>query len=97
MPHYPLLKGSALLFNQLIAMFMKKALYVWRTWYITFIQILMPALFLILTIIIVKTWQTIPDLPPLRIDMQVSFKFKYNLCMIKTQLKLVHSNMTSCI
>ncbi|XP_023714575.1 ATP-binding cassette sub-family A member 3 isoform X4 [Cryptotermes secundus] len=70
MPHYPLLKGSELLINQLIAMFMKKALYVWRTWYITLIQILMPSLFLILTIVIVKTWQTIPDLPPLKMDLK---------------------------
>lgn len=84
MPHYPLLKGSALLMNQLTAMFMKKALYVWRTWYITLIQILMPALFLILTIIIVKTWETIPDLPPLNIDLKVRFKFNYNPYMIKT-------------
>jgi hypothetical protein len=87
MPHYPLLKGSALLMNQLIAMFMKKALYTWRTWYITLIQILMPAFFLTLTIIIVKTWQTIPDLPPLKIDMKVSFKFSYNPCVIKTWQK----------
>lgn len=73
MPHYPLLKGSELLINQLIAMFMKKALYVWRTWYITLIQILMPSLFLILTIIIVKTWQTIPDLPQLKMDLKVRY------------------------
>jgi hypothetical protein len=77
MPHFPLLKGSELLINQLIAMFMKKALYVWRTWYITLIQIIMPPIFLILTIIIVKTWQTIPDLPPLKIDMKVSYTATY--------------------
>jgi hypothetical protein len=69
--------GSALLINQLIAMSMKKALYVWRTWYITLIQLLMPAVFMILTIVIVKTWQAIPDLPPLTIDMKVRYKIMY--------------------
>jgi ATP-binding cassette subfamily A (ABC1) protein 3 len=76
MPQYSRLKGSALLVNQVTAMFMKKALYVLRTWYISLIQILMPTFFLTLTIIIVKTWETIPDLPPLTIDMKVRYKFR---------------------
>jgi hypothetical protein len=37
----------------------------------------MPAVFLILTIVIVKTWQAIPDLPPLKIDMKVRYKIIY--------------------
>lgn len=69
LPRYPLLKGIALLVNQLIAMIMKKALYVWRTWYITLIQILMPVVFLILTIIIVRTWQSVRNLPAREISM----------------------------
>ena len=91
-PHYPLLKGSALLMNQLMAMTMKKALSVWRTWYITLIQILMPPAFLILTIVIVKTWQAIPDLPSLTVDMKVRYKFVYLMCVIKTCCKLTHIN-----
>ena len=92
MPHYPLLKGSALLKNQLIAMIMKKALYVWRTWYIILIQILMPTAFLILTIIIVRTWQSIPNLPPLTIDRAVRYKVIYMMSVIKTCCKLTHIN-----
>ena len=70
--------------NQLTAMIMKKALYVWRTWYITLIQILMPAALLILTIIIVRTWQSLANLPPLKIDMAVRYKVVYMMCVIKT-------------
>jgi hypothetical protein len=78
--------------NQLIAMTMKKALYVWRTWYITLIQILMPVGFLILTIIIVRTWQWIPDLPALTIDMAVRYKVVYMMYVIKTCCKLTYIN-----
>jgi hypothetical protein len=73
-------------------MTMKKALYVWRTWYITLIQILMPALFLILTIIIVNTWQTLQDLPPRTIDIKVRYKVVYLMCVIKTCCLLTHTN-----
>jgi len=90
--NYPLLKGSALLVNQLIAMTMKKALYVWRTWYITLIQILMPAVFLILTIIIVRTWQSIPNLPAFTIDMAVRYEVICMMCVIETCCKLTHIN-----
>ena len=78
--------------NQLIAMTMKKALYVWRTWYMTLIQILMPALFLILTIIIVRTWQALASLPALTIDMTVRDEVVCMMFVIKTCCKLTHIN-----
>ena len=78
--------------NQLIAMTMKKALYVWRTWYITLVQVLMPTFFLILTIVIVNTWQRLPNLPPLTFDLAVRYKVVYMMRVVKTCGKLTHIN-----
>ncbi|XP_069685343.1 phospholipid-transporting ATPase ABCA3-like isoform X4 [Periplaneta americana] len=70
MPRYNTLTGVALLLNQLTAMFMKKVLYVYRAWYITLVQALLPALFLTLSIVIVKSWQSLRDLPALTIGLE---------------------------
>ncbi|PSN43689.1 hypothetical protein C0J52_19461 [Blattella germanica] len=59
-----------LLYNQLIAMFMKKMIYVWRTWYVTLVQILLPTFCLIIAITAVRSWLTLTELRAMVIDLQ---------------------------
>lgn len=70
MQNYNILKGSDLLLNQLLAMFMKKIIYVWRTWYITLIQILLPSFFLAIAIIAVRSWLKLSELGPMVMDLK---------------------------
>uniref|UniRef100_V5I8B4 ATP-binding cassette sub-family A member 3 n=1 Tax=Anoplophora glabripennis TaxID=217634 RepID=V5I8B4_ANOGL len=61
--------GLNLLINQFFAMLMKKFLSTYRSWILLVIQILMPVLFLIITIIVMRNMQNTGSLPALPMDL----------------------------
>lgn len=66
----PLLKGSRLILNHWIAMYKKKAIYTYRNIILLFIQNLIPISFIIMTVLVVRTWAGFNDLPPLKITLE---------------------------
>lgn len=65
----PLLRGYKLISNQVIAMFEKKIYNTYRNWFLLLLQVLIPVSFLIITILIVRTWAGGRDLPSLAISL----------------------------
>lgn len=61
--------GYNLLANQFFAMLMKKFLSMYRSWVLLIIQILMPVLFLIIAMIVMRTSQATGNLPALAMDL----------------------------
>uniref|UniRef100_A0A182IUJ1 ABC transporter domain-containing protein n=1 Tax=Anopheles atroparvus TaxID=41427 RepID=A0A182IUJ1_ANOAO len=64
----PLLDGSGLVWNQLFAMFLKKYIATKRSWVQMLVQALIPIYFVIVTVIIVRTFPGQTDLPPIPIN-----------------------------
>jgi ATP-binding cassette, subfamily A (ABC1), member 3 len=83
----PLLSGAALISNQIIALFKKRMYHTYRNWVLYLLQNIIPVIFLVLTISIVRTWRGNDDLPP----------FKLNLEQYNPTVTLMQSdgNMTS--
>ncbi|XP_058456304.1 phospholipid-transporting ATPase ABCA3-like [Malaya genurostris] len=65
-----LLSGSKLVFNQIRAMFMKKIISTKRSWIQQLVQILIPVYFVVVTVIVVRSFPGITELPPLPISIQ---------------------------
>jgi ATP-binding cassette, subfamily A (ABC1), member 3 len=65
----PELVGVKLLLNQIAAMFLKRALYSVRNWILLFLQNLIPIVFLIITVYIVRAWGNNDDLPELHLTL----------------------------
>ncbi|KAL1517917.1 hypothetical protein ABEB36_001617 [Hypothenemus hampei] len=59
-----------LLLNQIIAMSLKKILSTIRSWVLLCTQILMPIIFLVMTMIVAKQQNTIGDLPPMPLNLE---------------------------
>ncbi|XP_058116458.1 phospholipid-transporting ATPase ABCA3-like [Anopheles ziemanni] len=64
----PLLDGSNLVWNQLFAMFLKKYISTKRSWIQMLVQAWIPIYFVIVTVIIVRTFPGQTDLPPIPIS-----------------------------
>ncbi|XP_053658365.1 phospholipid-transporting ATPase ABCA3-like [Anopheles marshallii] len=64
----PLLDGSGLVWNQLFAMLLKKYISTKRSWVQMLVQALIPIYFVIVTVIIVRTFPGQTDLPPIPIN-----------------------------
>ncbi|XP_052859969.1 phospholipid-transporting ATPase ABCA3-like [Anopheles cruzii] len=64
----PLLDGSSLAWNQLFAMFLKKYISSKRSWVQMLVQALIPIYFVIVTVVIVRTFPGQTDLPPIPIN-----------------------------
>lgn len=64
----PLLKGGSLTTSQIMAMFEKKLWYTIRNWILFIVQIIIPVLFLVITVLIVRTWAGGQDLPEMFIS-----------------------------
>uniref|UniRef100_A0A182SZB0 ABC-2 type transporter transmembrane domain-containing protein n=1 Tax=Anopheles maculatus TaxID=74869 RepID=A0A182SZB0_9DIPT len=64
----PLLGGSGLVWNQLFAMLLKKFISTKRSWVQMLVQALIPIYFVIVTVIIVRTFPGQTDLPPIPIN-----------------------------
>lgn len=68
--HQPqILKGYPLMLNQIYAMIMKKILSSMRSWIILTIQILMPAVYLIIVMLVIKNSGNMKPLPLLKMDL----------------------------
>lgn len=65
--HY--VTGFKLFKNQLFAMFMKRVLSTWRSWILLLIQVLIPVIFIILTMVTAQNMKFGKDLP----NMDLSF------------------------
>ncbi|XP_067006390.2 phospholipid-transporting ATPase ABCA3 isoform X2 [Anabrus simplex] len=65
-----LLSGAELVANQLFAMLIKKALHSAREWGLLIIQIILPVFFMIIALIVAKSWESSKDLPALDIDLK---------------------------
>uniref|UniRef100_A0A182T123 ABC transporter domain-containing protein n=1 Tax=Anopheles maculatus TaxID=74869 RepID=A0A182T123_9DIPT len=63
-----LLTGFPLLSNQLLAMLLKKAIATKRSWVALLVQIFIPIFFVIMTVVIVRSFPDSLALPPLTID-----------------------------
>ncbi|KAJ9596524.1 hypothetical protein L9F63_012466, partial [Diploptera punctata] len=68
-------------------MFMKKIIYVWRTWYISLIQILLPSFFLAIAIIAVRSWLQLSELGPMAIDLKNYLFTDFKLAKTDDSLK----------
>uniref|UniRef100_A0A182UD52 ABC transporter domain-containing protein n=1 Tax=Anopheles melas TaxID=34690 RepID=A0A182UD52_9DIPT len=64
----PLLSGSSLMWNQLFAMLLKKFISTKRSWVQMLVQALIPIYFVIVTVIIVRTFPGQTDLPAIPIN-----------------------------
>ncbi|XP_053679934.1 phospholipid-transporting ATPase ABCA3-like [Anopheles nili] len=64
----PLLGGTSLVWNQLFAMMLKKFISTKRSWVQMLVQALIPIYFVIVTVIIVRTFPGQTDLPPIPIN-----------------------------
>lgn len=60
-----LLTGASLYMNQFMAMLMKKTYSSLRAWILSLIQLILPVVFLILAIIVVRSMKANYDLPPM--------------------------------
>lgn len=65
----PLLSGATLVQNQIIAMFKKKYLQTIRSWLLLLLQILIPVIFLIITILAGRERAIFNDLPPMLVTL----------------------------
>jgi hypothetical protein len=59
----PQLTGFVLFLNQIYALFLKRILFTLRNWILFFLQNLIPVVFLIITVLIVRAWGNNSDLP----------------------------------
>lgn len=66
----PLLTGAMLLRNQIVALFKKKILMNVRNWLLLLIQIAIPILFIVITVVTQRALGWFSDLPRLRIWLQ---------------------------
>lgn len=67
LPEIQFLTGKELLLCQIEGLFRKKILHTIRYWVLLLLQNLIPVTFLILTILVVRSWGGNKDLPPLRL------------------------------
>lgn len=66
----PLLTGGMLLNNQITALFKKKVLITMRNWLLLLIQIVIPILFICITVLTQRALGWFSDLPQLKIWLQ---------------------------
>lgn len=59
-------------------MMIKKIYSTIRSWVLLFVQILIPVAFLIVAIVVVRSWKAFNDLPPLRIGLD-SYMYSYTV------------------
>ncbi|XP_055537148.1 phospholipid-transporting ATPase ABCA3-like isoform X2 [Wyeomyia smithii] len=62
-----LLSGPKLVYNQIWSMFLKKIISTKRSWVLQLVQLLIPVYFVVVTVIIVRSFPGISELPPLPI------------------------------
>lgn len=65
-----LVKGYTLTVNQAYAMLKKKMLYTMRNWLMFAIQLIIPICFMIITILMVRTWNGYISLPSMNVDIR---------------------------
>ncbi|XP_035897988.1 ATP-binding cassette sub-family A member 3-like [Anopheles stephensi] len=67
---YELLEGSRLFFYQLWALFLKKIYQTYRNWFLLVVQVLIPVLFVAVTIAVVRNWGGSGNMPPRAIGLR---------------------------
>lgn len=87
-----LLTGCKLYINQLKAMMMKKVFSTIRSWILMIVQILIPITFLIIAIIVVRSWKAFKDLPPLDIHLE-SYTNPYTVLSGNNDYKTSYMNI----
>lgn len=65
-----LLHGIPLLCNQIQAMIIKKVFSTYRSWLLTLLQLLIALVFVIIAMVIVRTFRVNNDLPALQMDLK---------------------------
>ncbi|XP_035791057.1 ATP-binding cassette sub-family A member 3-like [Anopheles albimanus] len=68
---YELHQGFKLFRYQLWALFLKKIYQTYRNWFLLVVQILIPVLFVAVTIAVVRNWGGSGDMPPLTISLRI--------------------------
>uniref|UniRef100_A0A182MY51 ABC transporter domain-containing protein n=1 Tax=Anopheles dirus TaxID=7168 RepID=A0A182MY51_9DIPT len=61
---YELLEGTRLFLYQIWALFLKKIYQTYRNWFLLVVQVLIPVLFVAVTIAVVRNWGGSGDMPP---------------------------------
>lgn len=86
-----LLTGAALKLNQIQAMFLKKFIATYRGWIAMLVQIFIPIFFVIMTVIIVRSFPDSVQLPTLRITLNDYLRTTTVLEAATDELDVVHS------
>lgn len=88
----PLLRGLRLKQNQWYAMLKKKLIYWTRNWIMFFLQNLIPIIFVVISVLVVRSMEKLNTLPPLEITLRT---YEKTVTMLEKSTIATPSNLTT--
>lgn len=88
----PLLRGMRLKQNQWYAMLKKKLIYWSRNWIMFFLQNLIPIIFVVISVLVVRSMERLNTLPPLEITLRT---YDRTVTLLEKSTNTIPSNLTN--